>query len=383
MQELVAIDLPGGPDFVTVLTAVWDDGDAAFVVDQRLPAAAKADLLERAGVHAVVSDPHNHRIEQARHAARVEPGDALVVATSGSSGEPSLIVHTHDSIGAHAAAVHTRLQVDPRTDRWLACLPLSHLGGLGVVLRSLAAGTAVDVWPRPDLERLQTAPTDLGSTLVSLVPTVLDRVDCSGFRQVVLGGSADPAHRGLNVVRTYGLTETGGGVVYDGAPLDGVEVRCDDAGMVRLRSPTMARGRRSADGTVSPVVDADGWLVTGDLGRWDDGRLQIVGRVDDLIITGGENVWPGPVEAVLARHPEVTEVAVVGRTDPDWGQRVVAVVTPRDLAAPPNLDDLRDLVKAELPAHAAPRQLVLVDVLPRTALGKIRRRLLEEPDSLG
>ncbi len=184
---------------------------------------------------------------------------------------------------------------------------------------------------------------------------------------IVLGGSRPPADRPANTVTTYGMTETGSGVVYDGVPLDGVEVRIDD-GEIHLRGPMLMRGYR--DGT-SPI-DADGWLATGDLGHWlDDGRLHVDGRRGDLIISGGENVWPEAVEAALADHPAVAEVMVRGVDDPEWGQVAEAVVVAA--GPPPTLDALRDHVKRSHPAFMAPKRLVVVDALPRTALGKPRR----------
>jgi O-succinylbenzoic acid--CoA ligase len=373
VPRLLALDLPGGPDFVRALRRSWDGGDAVMVIDQRLPPRARQDLLAAARPHAIVG-PDGAVDAADASAPPVAAGDALVVATSGSTGTPKVLVHTHDALAAHAAAVHAHLGVDPQRDRWLAALPLSHLGGFGVVARSIATDTPVDVLPGFDAARVASAPGELGTTLVSLVATALDRVDPSPFRWVVLGGSADGADRPPNVVRTYGLTETGGGVVYDGRALSGVEVRIADDGEISLRGPTLARGRRAPDGSVTPIVDADGWLRTGDLGRWgDDGRLVVDGRRDDLIVTGGENVWPGPVEQVLARHPAVGEAIVVGEPDPAWGQRVVAVVVPVEASAPPSLDELRDHVRTHLPAHAAPRELRLVSSIPRTALGKAIR----------
>ncbi len=218
-----------------------------------------------------------------------------------------------------------------------------------------------------------------GATLVSLVPTALRRIDPSLFRVIVLGGAAPPEALPPNVVTTYGLTETGSGVVYDGRPLDGVEVAVDeDDGSILLKGPMLLRAYR--DGT-DPRVDG-GWLPTGDIGELDaDGRLVVHGRHGDLIITGGENVWPDPVERVLATVSGVADVAVAAHDDPEWGQRVVAFVVP-DAEGPPTLDALRSAVKDALAAHAAPRELVFVDSIPRTALGKVRRGALPRLSSL-
>lgn len=375
MRELVAIEGAGGPGFVEALAAAWDDGDAVLPVDPRLPAPARERLLDAARPHVTVgSDGRRSRV--AEPGPPLHPGDALVVATSGTTGDPKLVVHTRGGLEAHAGAVHRRLGVGPG-DRWLACLPLAHLGGLGVVLRSLLTDTPVDVLETFDADAVAAAPKRYGSTLVSLVPTALDRTDTRGYRWVVLGGSADPVARAANVVRTYGTTETGGGVVYDGDPLDGVEVRVDESGSIAVRSPVVARGLRHADGSVHPIVDGDGWYATGDTGAWEpdgDGRSLVVhGRTDDMIVTGGENVWPIPVEERIRTHPKVLDVAVVARTDPEWGQRVVAVVVPAP-GESLDLEEVRTHVRAALPAHAAPREVHLVADLPRTALGKVRRR---------
>jgi O-succinylbenzoic acid--CoA ligase len=207
------------------------------------------------------------------------------------------------------------------------------------------------------------------------VPTALGRVDASAFRRVLVGGAAPVRPLPANVVATYGMTETGGGVVYDGVPLDGVEVRIGDgrlgaSGEVLVRGPSLLRCYR--DGR-DPRV-GDGWLPTGDAGRIDEnGRLVVAGRLAEVIVTGGEKVWPGPVEAVLATHPKVAEALIVGRPDAEWGQQVVALVVPTDPGAPPSLDELRDHVRATEAPWAAPRVLELVDRLPRTPSGKLAR----------
>ncbi|MEJ7845951.1 MAG: AMP-binding protein [Acidimicrobiales bacterium] len=355
MGRLVVLDAVGGPGFVAALRRAWDDGDAVLPLDPRLPRPTAAALLATM-----------------RPDEPVEDGDALVVATSGTTGVPRGVVLTHDALAASAVATSARLGVDPGTDRWLACLPLAHVGGLSVVVRALLTGTPLTVVPGPDPAVVNAAAA--GHTLVSLVPTVLARIDPTRWRRIVLGGSAPPAERPPNTVATYGMTETGSGIVYDGVPLDGVEVAVDAAGELRVRAPMLLRAYR--DGTTP--LDTDGWFATGDLGAVDpdSGLVTVHGRRGDLIITGGENVWPEPVERLLAGHPAVTEAAVVGRPDPEWGQRVVAVVVAADPAHPPALAELREHVRATLPAWCAPRSVELVAALPRTALGKVRRHKL-------
>jgi O-succinylbenzoic acid--CoA ligase len=301
----------------------------------------------------------------------VEPGDALVIATSGTAGEPKLAVLTHDAVAASARATSARLAVDPVADRWLACLPLAHVGGLSVITRALLTGTPLTVHDRFDAGAVDEAAAR-GCTLTSLVPTALARIDAARFRAILLGGQAPPADRPAHVVATYGMTETGSGVVYDGVPLDGVDVRIDGEGQILLRAPMLLRAYR--DGT--DPKDADGWFPTDDLGTFDGERLQVHGRRGDLIISGGENVWPAAVERALATHPAVAEVAVVGEPDAEWGERVVAFIVPRDRSVPPTLAQLREHGRAVLPAHALPRAVEIVRRLPRTDSGKVRRTSL-------
>lgn len=365
VHRLVALALGGGERFVAELQRAWDAGDAVLPVDLRLPDAAQESLIERMGASVVVDSTGRQR---RRGGWPMEPGDALVMATSGSTGEPKGAVLTHSAIEANAMATSSALAVDPSTDRWLACLPLAHVGGLAVVVRALLTDTPVDVHDGFDAAAVEGAARQ-GATLTSLVPTALARIDPSAFRVILLGGSAMPAQRPANTVATYGMTETFSGVVYEGWPLDGVETRIADD-EVQLRCPMLLRCYR--DGT-DPRTD-DGWFPTGDAGALsDEGRLSVFGRVDDMITSGAEKVWPVAVERILTALPGIADVAVVGRPHPEWGQAVTAVVVPTDHAQPPQLEALRDAVKEHLPAYCAPRQLELVSELPQTPLGKTQR----------
>ena len=363
-SRLVALDLPGGPDFVDALRRVWDDGDAVFPLDRRIPAAVQAALLSRMGVAAVITADGETALP---HGVPVEAGDALVMATSGSSGEPKGVVLTHDAVAASSVATSKRLGVTA-DDHWLACLPLAHVGGLSVITRALHTGTRLTVHDGFDADAVERS----GATLVSLVATALARIDPTLFRVIVLGGSRPPADRPANTVTTYGMTETGSGVVYDRRPLDGVEIRAVD-GELQLRCPMLLRCYR--DGT-DPRT-ADGWYPTGDLGSIDaDGVVSVDGRKGDLIITGGENVWPEPIEAILREHPAVADVAIAGTPDDEWGQLVTAYVVPVDRDRPPTLEELRAAVKERLAAFNAPRRVVIVAEVPRTTLNKVKRSRL-------
>lgn len=359
MPKLTALNLPGSPDFVHALQSVWERGDAVFPLDRRLPVAAQRSMLQGFGVATVISEDGETALSDGEP---VEPGDALVIATSGSSGPPKAAVLTHAAVEASARATSERLQVTDN-DHWLACLPLAHVGGLSVITRSLITGTTLTVIDGFDADVVSASE----ATLVSLVTTALQRIDPSLFRAIVLGGARPPADRPPHCIATYGLTETGSGVVYNGKPLNSVEIEIRD-GEVHVRGPMLLRCYR--DGT-SPLT-SDGWLPTGDLGFLrDDGSLHVEGRRGDVINTGGEKVWPDDVERQLIQHPDIHDVAVTGLPDNEWGQIVAAFV----VSARPNLslDEIRAHCRAQLPGYALPKQLELVEAIPRTSLGKVRR----------
>lgn len=370
MHRLVAIDLANGRLFVDVLQMIWDRGDAALPIDQRLPASARNSLLAELRPSSVIDDAGEHGLADG---FGVEPGDAVVLSTSGSSGVPKGVVLTHDAIGSSARITNERLAVNSGKDKWYACLPFAHIGGLSVVMRSLLGGVAFTPTAATDETSFREAARS-GHTMISLVPAALERIEAAAWRTVLLGGSAMPELLPPNAVRTYGMTETGSGVVYDGSPLRSVSVRVVD-GEIQLRSPTLARGYRNSMGFVALPMSDDGWFLTADAGEVDtNARLTVTGRVGDMIVTGGEKVWPEPVERVLQSVPAVRDVAVCGVADPTWGHAVVALIVATDADSPPAVESLRHWVKQTLPAYCAPQRIVVVDEIPRTAIGKIRRR---------
>ncbi|HEX5861222.1 MAG TPA: AMP-binding protein [Nocardioides sp.] len=305
-------------------------------------------------------------------AAPAEP-EPLVVETSGSTGAPKRVLLSRRAVLASVAATERRLG---RSGRWALTLPPTYVAGLQVICRSLVAGhdPVLDGWE--------------GADFTSFVPTQLHRLlddpasvtALRGFHTILLGGGPiDPglreraAEEGLRVVATYGSAETAGGCVYDGYPLDDVEVQVDDDGRIRISGPTLFDGY-DGDPALTAEVLVDGWFLTSDRGRLDDaGRLHVLGRLDDVVVSGGVNVPLPAVAARLRAHPDVRAVEVVGVPDQEWGQRVVAFVVGAVSA-----DAARDWVAAEHPRAWAPREVVLVEALPLLDNGKVDRMALRE-----
>jgi o-succinylbenzoate---CoA ligase len=301
-------------------------------------------------------------------AASPEP---LVIATSGSTGQPKRVVLSRDAMRASALATQERLG---GPGQWVLNLPPSYVAGVQVLYRSVVAGTE----PVTDIESLTG-----DRTYISLVPTQLHRVlfrhempseRLARFDAVLIGGGPlapdvrrEAEARGIRIVQTYGMSETCGGCVYDGRPLAGVEVRIDpeiDGGEVQLRGPVLFDGYEN-DPERTAAVMKDGWFRTNDLGRLDDdGRLWVTGRVDDVIISGGVKVPARAVAEMIAVEPDALAVEVLGVPDEEWGERVVAFVAPDNALS---LEHVRDLVR---PREWAPRQLVLVDEIPLLPNGK-------------
>ena len=323
---------------------------------------------------------------------------ALVVSTSGTTGAPKGAMLTSTALIASASATHDSLG---GPGRWLLALPAHHIAGMQVLVRSVLAGTVpveMDLSGGFDVADLPRAVGELGSgrRYTSLVANQLAKAladpaatgALAGLDAVLLGGGPAPrpvldaaVEAGITVVRTYGSSETSGGCVYDGVPLDGVEIRIDDTdsgpGRIVIGGATLARGYRNPP-EHDPFAEP-GWFRTDDIGALDaSGRLTVLGRADDAISTGGLTVMPSVVEAALARHPGVAECAVFGVDDDRLGQRVMAVVVAAAPSSPPTAGELRDFVSASLDRTAAPREVVFVAELPRLGIGKIDHRALRE-----
>jgi O-succinylbenzoic acid--CoA ligase len=373
-----------GPRLVELLAAALDgSGPAILPLDAGLPQARLAELIT-AFAPDVVEDAEGLTTVRSGQSKRVAEGTAVIVGTSGSTGVPKGVELSASALLHSARASLARIGARPG-ERWLCCLPATHIAGIQVLVRSLAGGTEPVLAERADAETVAAS----GCAHVSLVPTQLRRLLSLGadistslarFSSVLLGGAAAPQSlldqaraAGVPVVTTYGMTETCGGCVYDGRPLDGVRVEIRDAeagpgsGRIWVGGPVLFSGYLGAAGP----GPRDGWFRTGDLGRVDAaGRLTVRGRADDVINTGGHKVVPGEVAAALESCPGVRDVAVVGQPDPEWGERVIAVVVPTDQADPPLLELLRLHVRERLPGYAAPSRVVMVDAVPMLPTGK-------------
>jgi O-succinylbenzoic acid--CoA ligase len=387
----VALMLPAGIEYVVMLHALMKLGAVAYPINTRLTEAElEAELARAAPALTVNGSPDLGHTEADLPLLGEHDLSALHcrILTSGTSGGPRPVGLTYGNHLWSAVGSAFNLGVEP-TDRWLCCLPLFHVGGLSIVMRSVIYGTTVVVHEGFDVDRVASSLEGDGVTVISLVATQLTRlldagVDLLPLRAVLVGGGPVPAEvleeaigRGATVVQTYGLTETASQVTTlspaeaehrigsAGRPLLTTHLRIQD-GEILVQGPTVAPG----------VADEDGWLHTGDLGRIDEeGFLYVIDRLGDMIVSGGENVLPTEVEEVLLRHPGVADAAVIGRADAEWQEAVTAVVVLRG-DAEVSADELRSHCDGELAGFKVPKRVEFVAELPRTASGKLMRREL-------
>jgi o-succinylbenzoate---CoA ligase len=360
-------------------------GPALLPLDPELPRARLAALVEAFAPSAVETADG---IERNSPGSRLQPPGvaadvALVISTSGSTGQPKGTELSGTALLASARSSMRRIGARPG-ERWLCCLPVFHIAGVGVLIRSLLAGTAPVVVSRLDPGALAAA----GRAHVSMVPTQLRRMidagaDLAALATILLGGAAippglldDARAAGARINTSYGMSETCGGCVYNGMALDDVLVDIGPGGRIRIAGPVVFSGYRLRPDLTALARDGR-WFVTSDIGSIaPSGELVVRGRADDVINTGGEKVVAAEVEAVLATCPGVREAAVVGRPDREWGEVVTAVIVPADPSAPPVLPDIRRHVRQLLPAHAGPAGLLLVPELPMLPSGKPDREAL-------
>jgi O-succinylbenzoic acid--CoA ligase len=388
--DRVAIALPAGLAFAQALHACLLLGAIAVPVDLRL-SAPEREQVQR-GARAVVDEP----LRAAGAAAPPASGHdldaaALVIHTSGTTAAPRAVELTYGNVLWSALGSAVALGLDPH-ERWLCTLPTAHIGGVSILLRSSIYATTAVVHERFETERALAALQGGGITLVSLVATTLARLLDAGLshapalRCALTGGGPVPrallerAHRaGVPVSLTYGLTEAcsqvtttpaaaiGEHITEAGPPLFCTSLRVAQDGEILVRGPTVAPA----------ACAADGWLHTGDVGALGaGGALRVLGRKADTIVSGGENVAPAEVEAVLQAHPQVLEAAVVGRASDQWGEAVTAWVVLRD-GAELDRDALAEHCARALAPYKVPKEYLLSErPLPRTASGKLLRREL-------
>ncbi|HYU60134.1 MAG TPA: o-succinylbenzoate--CoA ligase [Solirubrobacterales bacterium] len=390
-EATVVLELPAGAEYVVLLHGLMKLGATAIPLNPALAAPEREAELGRAVPVLILSEPGQLTATEADLPLLGEHDlDALHcrILTSGTSGGVRSIALTYGNHLWSAVGSAFNLGVDP-DDRWLCCLPLYHVGGLSIVMRSVIYGTGAIVHDGFDVDAIAASLDADGVTLLSLVSTGLVRlleagVDLSGPRAILVGGGPVPVEvmeeatgRDATVVQTYGLTEAASQVTTlapqeavrklgsAGRPLLTTHLRIQD-GEILVQGPTVAPG----------CADEDGWLHTGDIGRIDDeGFLYVEDRLGDVIVTGGENVAPAEIEEVLLRHPSVADAAAVGRADPEWQEAVAAVVVLRE-GARASEDELRSHCASQLAGFKVPKRFEFVGELPRTASGKLLRREL-------
>jgi O-succinylbenzoic acid--CoA ligase len=375
--DRVALALPAGVEFVAALHGCMLAGAVAVPIDLRL---GEEERTARARNAVVVVDEGLSGAPLTDTAPMDTDAIATVMHTSGTMAAPRQVPLSHGNWLHSALGSVVGLGLD-RHERWLCPMPLAHVGGLSIPIRSAIYATTAVLSERFDVEEILEWLMDTahGITLVSLVPTMLSRLLDAGLRKppalrwALLGGGPIPAPlleraagAGVPVAPTYGMTEACSQIASFGWPLPGVSVQIGPGGEILVSGPNVS----------ASALDADGWLHTGDLGGVDGrGRLRVTGRKAETIITGGENVAPAEVEAVLLAHPAVADAGVHGHADPEWGEVVVATVVLRDGAAV-GADELRSFCADRLARFKVPKEIGFASKLPRTESGKLLRREL-------
>jgi o-succinylbenzoate---CoA ligase len=365
VSSLLALDFELGPELEHAIRDAVDASTAFCVLDRRTSPRRRLEELARLGATALRDQNGQHDLAGG---TPVDEEIGLVMLTSGSSGEPKAVELTWSALRASAELTQSTLRGDA-PPVWFPCLPPCHIGGLAVLLRAVLSDATLYWGDGEDLE----AAAARGATHVSIVRTQLARHDVSGFHSVLLGGARPPTDRPANVIATWGMTETGSGVVYDGVALPGVDVASVD-GELCVRTPTLFRSYRDAPRPLVHGPDGRGdWFPTGDAGEVTGDRVSVKGRIGFVINTGGEKLWPEELESALSTIDGVRDVAVTGVEDSEWGERVVVLI----VSDGSHFDELiRDVAGERIGPWAKPKEVRYVAAIPRTANGKIRRSAL-------
>ena len=404
-KDRVGIRAANSAGFVVAVHALMRVGAVVVPINTRLTKREVAFQTEDADLQITLEDAD---LAQLLSGPRVGAGVAQhefemdawhsILYTSGTTGRPKGAILTYGNHWSSAVASALNLGLLPN-DTWLVCLPLFHVGGLSILLRSVICGMTALVLPRFEAAEVNRAIDEQGVTIVSVVSTMLDRmltargarVYPASLRCVLLGGGPAPlpllqraTDLGVPVVQTYGLTETASQFTTlapedalarlgsAGKPLMGSQIRVGSDGEIAVRGPSVSPGYLHG----ASSLDADGWLHTGDLGYLDaDGYLYVLDRRDDLIVSGGENVYPAEVEAVLLAHPAVADAGVVGVADAEWGRTAAAFVVLADGGIATS-EELINFCRERLAAYKVPRNIEFREALPRNASGKLLRREL-------
>lgn len=403
-----------GGAYAGAVQVVFTDGSPASVAELD---EALQDALD-GGEPLLPLDPRHPQVESLREAMApgepIEPDTAVIIPTSGSTGEAKGVLLSASALLASARATHARLG---GPGRWLLATPANYVGGLQVLTRARLAGVdpvTLDIADGFDPDAFTAATRQLrdapgpyadGPYYTALVPTQLARLLAAGpeaveaaaaYDAIVLGGarlddelSRRAADAGVRAVSSYGMSETASGCVYDGIPLEGVSVRLGDRDRIELAGPMLSHGYRLRPDLTSGAFTADGWLRTSDVGAlYDDGTLAVLGRLDDMLNTGGVKVPAAGVEAALTAHPQVRAACVVALPDAEWGERIAAVIVPEPAATDADdpagsgaegqrsealEEELRALVRDRLGRAAVPKLVRQLPELPLIGPGKVDR----------
>jgi O-succinylbenzoic acid--CoA ligase len=380
MYNLVALEINEPKELANQILTAWENSDAPLILDPRLPKKLREKIITNLRPHLYIKQ--NQEPIKLPGGIPVSENDALIIPTSGTTGDPKGVILTHQAIKSSVKLTHKYLNFDPVSDKWLLILPPYHIGGLMVILRSLLCNTSFEALEQVSENSLNTKLIQ-GYNLTAAVGSQINFFRELEFKAVLFGAMPTETKNQPNFIQTYGLTETCSGVVYNGVCLEGVTTKIEpETGQIFLKSPTLLRAYRNNLNNPLAVTPegwdpktTDGFFPTKDVGFINQfGKLEVLGRIDDVIITGGEKVWPQKVETTLKSLPGVKDVALTGLPHPKWGSIVCALIVYKDQRYKYSYQDLKALLLNELAFYEIPKLITSVPELPKTPLGKLKRK---------